>query len=260
MDHHLQGALEAARAAGEVLREHWGKLSDIREKGIPGDLVTEADKHSEKTIIEILERRYPSYGIMAEESGAHHGEADFLWVVDPLDGTTNYAHSYPMVSVSIALLHQGEPILGVVYNPIVGELFHALKGQGAYCNGKKLNVSSIADLEHSLLVTGFPYDRRTSPVDNYAEFCHLTNIAQGVRRVGSAAIDLAYVAAGRLEGHWEPGLKAWDVAAGTVLVWEAGGLVTGYNMEPLDLYNGRIIATNGLVHEKLSEELRRAQG
>lgn len=253
---YLIAAVEMAQEGGKVLINYWGKLSDIREKQFTGDLVTEADKESEHVILDLIRERYPTHVILSEESGLFSVEgSEFQWVVDPLDGTTNYTHQYPMVSISIALLFQGSPIVGVVYNPILNELFQAAKGHGTTFNQQKVHVSEVSKLEKGLLATGFAYDRRETIDTNYAEFCHLTNLTHGVRRGGSAAIDLAYVAAGRLDGFWERGLRPWDMAAGALLVEEAGGRVTNYELDPFVLESGKILASNGKIHEAISREL-----
>lgn len=256
----LASALEAAFGAGKILRKYWGNLSSIEEKGHSGDLVTIADRESEEYIIELLHARYPAHAILAEESGSQFAEIQgvntkFIWTIDPLDGTTNYTHQFPMFAVSIALLYENIPLIGVVYNPIIGELFHAVRGQGAYLDAMPISVSKVSELPYSLLVTGFAYDRRENPDNNFSEFCHLTQLSQGVRRIGSAALDLAYVAAGRFDGYWERGLKPWDVAAGILLVEEAGGCISGYKDAPFDLYSGRILASNKLLHAALSKAL-----
>jgi myo-inositol-1(or 4)-monophosphatase len=252
----LDIATEAALSGGAVLQNYWGKLEDIQEKGRPGDLVTEADKAAEKAILEVLHRHVPDHPILAEESGKLEGLAgDYLWAIDPLDGTTNYAHQYPFVAVSIGLLIHGVPQVGVVYDPIRQELFRAAKGLGATCNRRPIQVSQTDDLSKSLLVTGFAYDRHQTSDTNYAEFAHLTHLTQGVRRDGAAALDLAYVACGRLDGYWERGLAVWDMAAGVVLVQEAGGLVTAYDRAPVQLSSGRILATNSKIHNSLSQSL-----
>ncbi|MBD2081578.1 inositol monophosphatase family protein [Leptolyngbya sp. FACHB-17] len=256
----LDIATEAALAAGAVLQTHWGKLEDIREKGRPGDLVTEADRAAEDAVLSVLKRHVPEHPILAEESGQlGDRQSEFLWAIDPLDGTTNYAHQYPFVAVSIGLLIEGVPQVGVVFNPIHQELFRAAKGLGATCNRRSIRVSSTTELEKSLLVTGFAYDRRQTPDTNYPEFAHLTHLTQGVRRDGAAALDLAYVAAGRLDGYWERGLSIWDIAAGIVLVEEAGGKVTAYDQTSMQLSSGRILATNGRIHDRLSAELLHVQ-
>jgi myo-inositol-1(or 4)-monophosphatase len=252
----LEIATEAALSAGAILQSYWGNLESVQEKGRPGDLVTEADAAAEAAVITILKRHFPDHQILAEESG-HQGNAisRFLWAIDPLDGTTNYAHQYPFSATSIALLIDGVPQVGVIFDPFHQELFRAAKGLGATLNRKPIQVSKTNTLAQSLLVTGFAYDRRETPDNNYAEFCHLTHLTQGVRRGGSASIDLAYVACGRLDGYWERGLSPWDIAAGIVLVQEAGGQVSAYDQSPLDLSSGRILATNTYLHEALSIEL-----
>ncbi len=263
-DLYLDIALQAARKGGEVLKKYWGKLSQIKEKTIPGNLVTEADQESEREILGILKKNFPSHDIIAEETGMHLlQKSNFCWYVDPLDGTTNYAHQYPTVNISIGLFEKGQPLVAVVFNPFYDELFYAVRGKGAFLNDEKIHVSNVASLEKSLLATGFPYDRKETNDNNYAEFCELTNQSHGVRRAGAAALDLAYVAAGRLDGYWERGLNPWDVAAGALLVLEAGGKVSDYNLESFNIKSDRILATNGLVHEAISEvllQVRNKQG
>jgi len=256
---YLDIATEAALAGGAVLQQFWGKLENIQEKR-PGDLVTEADQAAEKAVLEVINRHFPEHQILAEESG-HQGnqESQYLWAIDPLDGTTNYAHQYPFSATSIALLINNVPKVGVVFDPFHQELFRAATGLGATRNRQPIHVSSTQGLASSLLVTGFAYDRRETPDNNYAEFCHLTHLTQGVRRGGSAAIDLAYIACGRLDGYWERGLSIWDIAAGVVLVQEAGGNVTAYDQSPQDLASGRLLATNGHIHAALSQELIQIQ-
>lgn len=252
----LDIATEAALAAGAVLQAYWGNLEEVQEKGRPGDLVTEADKAAEKAILEVLQRHVPDHGILAEESGALGDiTGTYLWAIDPLDGTTNYAHQYPFSSASVGLLIDGVPHVGAIFDPFHNELFRAGKGLGATRNRRRIQVSQASSLSKSLLVTGFAYDRRETTDNNYAEFCHLTHLTQGVRRSGSASLDLAHVACGRLDGYWERGLSPWDVAAGVVLVEEAGGRVTAYDDSPFQIRSGRILATNGQIHAELSKEL-----
>ncbi|MBW4683284.1 MAG: inositol monophosphatase [Microcoleus vaginatus WJT46-NPBG5] len=252
----LDIATEAALAAGAVLQAYWGNLEQVQEKGRPGDLVTEADKAAEKAILEVLRRHVPDHGILAEESGALGDiTGTYLWAIDPLDGTTNYAHQYPFSSASVGLLIDGVPHVGAIFDPFHNELFRAGKGLGATRNRRPIKVSQAPLLSKSLLVTGFAYDRRETTDNNYAEFCHLTHLTQGVRRSGSASLDLAHVACGRLDGYWERGLSPWDVAAGVVLVEEAGGRVTAYDGSPFQIRSGRILATNGQIHDELSKEL-----
>lgn len=253
---YLDIATEAALAAGAVIQSYYGALDGVMEKGRPGDLVTQADKASEAVILEILQRHLPQHGILAEESGnVGNSQSDYLWAIDPLDGTTNFAHQYPCFAVSIGLLVANIPQVGVVFDPFHQELFRAAKGLGATCDRQPIQVSQTQELSNTLLVTGFAYDRRETPDNNYAEFCHLTHLTQGVRRSGSAALDLAYVACGRLDGYWERGLSPWDMTAGIVLLEAAGGKVSAYDQSPLDISSGRILATNGYIHAALSKEL-----
>ncbi len=255
----LDIATEAALAAGAVLQGYLGKVEDgITEKGRPGDLVTAADKAAEAVILDIIVRHFPHHAILAEESGklGNKNDSEFLWAIDPLDGTTNFAHQYPCFAVSIGLLVDGVPKVGVIYDPSQNELFRAAYGLGATRNRRPIRVSDTSELGKSLLVTGFAYDRRETPDNNYAEFCQLTHLTQGVRRSGAASIDLAHVACGRVDGYWERGLSPWDIAAGVVLVQEAGGKVTAYDETPLQVDSGRILATNGSLHHHISHELQ----
>lgn len=256
----LEVATEAALAAGSVLREYWGKLAaneDITEKGRAGDLVTAADKASEAVILDLLQRHFPTHAILAEESGrlGQNPDSNYLWAIDPLDGTTNYAHQYPVSAVSIGLLIDGVPQLGVIYNPFRDELFRATRGGGATLNRRPIRVSETNTLQRSLLVTGFAYDRRETADNNYAEFAAFTHLTQGVRRSGAAAIDLADVACGRCDGYWERGLSPWDVVAGIILVEEAGGQVSAYDGGPLAIDSGRVLATNASLHKAMSDVL-----
>lgn len=254
----LDFAIETARAAGRVLAERFGRASlEVKHKG-DIDLVTESDLAAERLIVERIRSYYPRHAILAEESGtATHEGADksaYKWIVDPLDGTTNYAHGYPCYCVSIALEHEGELKLGVIYDPTRDEMFAAERGAGATLNGRRIRVSGINDLNQALLCTGYPYDVRGR--DNFARnFTNFIMHAQGVRRDGSAALDLAYVACGRFDGFWEEGLRPWDVAAGVVLILEAGGHVSRYDGSPFDIYTPPIMASNGLVHEAMMRVL-----
>jgi myo-inositol-1(or 4)-monophosphatase len=253
---YLDVATEAALAAGKVLQACWGKLESITEKGRPGDLVTEADRLAEAAILEVLRRYFPTHSILAEESGQFGDlDAEYLWAIDPLDGTTNYAHQYPFSAASIGLLINGVPQVGAIFDPFHQELFRGAVGIGSTCNDQPIHVSNTAKLAQSLLVTGFAYDRRETPDNNYQEFCYLTHITQGVRRAGAASVDLAYVACGRLDGYWERGLSPWDLAAGVAIVEAAGGKVTAYDQSEFDIRSGRILATNGRVHAELSQTL-----
>ncbi len=255
----LDIATEAVHSGGAVLEDYWGNLKSIEEKGRSGDLVTEADKAAEVEVLRVLRDRVSDHPVLTEESGEiNTRESKYLWAVDPLDGTTNYAHQYPMSCVSVGLLIDGIPQVGAVYNPFRQELFRAARGLGATCNYRTIKISDVSQLPQSLLVTGFAYDRTETVDNNYAEFCHLTHLTQGVRRSGSAALDLCDVACGRLDGYWERGIKLWDMAAGIVLVQEAGGKVTAYDGGPLQIASGRLLATNGLLHTQLSQALQEA--
>jgi len=241
----VEVARRAADAGAERLREHFGQLEGIREKGGAGNLVTEADLAAEKAVLGELASQTPHIGVLAEESGSHRagdGGGDLQWCVDPLDGTTNYAHGYPFFGTSVGLCWRNLPLLGALVVPALDEHYWAAAGMGAWCNGKTLRVSSCERLADALLVTGFAYDRIHRLDNNYAEFAWFTHRSHGVRRAGAAAVDLAHVAAGRLDGYWERGLAPWDLAAGVVLVEEAGGVVSGYKGQPFDLLEGRVIA------------------
>ena len=251
----LDVATESVLAAGAVLKEKWGKLNDIQEKG-EGDLVTEADKLAEAEVLKVLKRHLPEHQILAEESGSlGNTDSKYLWAIDPLDGTTNYAHGLPLVATSVGLMIDGVPAVGAVYNPFSDELFRAATGLGATRNRRPIKVSQTKKLRKSLLITGFAYDRRETKDNNYAEFCHITHLSQGVRRLGCASMDLAGVACGRLDGYWERGIQPWDIAAGIVVLREAGGKVTAYDGSPLNIASGRILASNGLIHDQLSKAL-----
>lgn len=222
-------AAEAAKLGGAIMREGLGKIEDVRAVGYKGevDLVTEYDKASERRIVEAIRRRFPNHRVLAEEGTTGGADPAHRWIIDPLDGTTNFAHGCPICCVSVAYEHEGAVAAGAVYDPFRDELFSATRGGGATLNGKPLRVSRTPDLKHALLVTGFPYDRAT--LDAVLErFGRLVRLTQAVRRAGAAALDLAYVAAGRFDGFWEATLSPWDAAAGTLLVREAGGLVTDY--------------------------------
>ncbi|MEY2983701.1 MAG: Inositol-monophosphatase [Cyanobacteriota bacterium] len=257
---YLEIATEAALAAGSRLLSLWGRVQQIQEKGQAGDLVTEADRQAEAVVLDIIKRHCPDHAILAEESGQLGDKNNpYCWAIDPLDGTTNFAHSYPVACVSIALLIHGIPAIGVVYNPFRQELFRGAKGLGATLNRQPIQVSPTADLGKSLLVSGFAYDRRETLDNNYAEFCHLTHLTQGVRRSGSAALDLTDVACGRLDGYWERGINPWDISAGMVILEEAGGQLSAYDGSPLVLSSGRILATNRKIHAALSQALGQSQ-
>jgi myo-inositol-1(or 4)-monophosphatase len=240
--HLLEVARQAAEAGATPLRELFCKLDGVREKGAAGNLVTEADLAAEAIVLDTLAQATPDIPVLAEESGRRQGSGSLEWCVDPLDGTTNYAHGFPFFGTSVGLTWQGIPLLGALAAPALQQIFWAAPGQGAWCNGQPMRVSACHRIADSLLATGFAYDRIERLDNNYAEFAYFTHRCRGVRRAGAAALDLAYVALGRLDGYWERGLSPWDLAAGVVLVEQAGGVVSAYDGAPLDLQAGRIIA------------------
>ena len=254
----LNFAIQVARDAGNLLVQRLGS-AQISNKG-DIDLVTEADIAAEELIIDRIRSHYPLHGILAEESGeaVQQGtsRSEWKWIIDPLDGTTNYAHGYPCFCVSIAVEHAGTLEIGVVYDPMRDEMFAAERGQGATLNERRIRVSSVEQLNSAMMCTGFPYNVRTRP-DFARDFTNFTLHAQAVRRDGSAALDLAYIACGRFDGFWEDGLNPWDVAAGAILISEAGGRITNYENEPLDIYTKKVVASNGRVHEAMLRLLRR---
>jgi myo-inositol-1(or 4)-monophosphatase len=249
-------AVQAARKAGEILKKQMGRRRTIGFKGTV-NLVTEMDILSEKIIVQEIERRFPDHAVLAEERSASQKPSRFLWIIDPLDGTTNYAHGFPIFSVSIALAKDGEVVLGVVYDPSRDELFTAEKGRGARLNGRQIRVSSESKLTLSLLATGFPYDLRKSKINNFDHFHNFAVRAQAVRRAGSAALDLCYVAAGRFDGFWEMKLGTWDIAAGSLMVSEAGGKVTNFLAQPLNLSGKHVLASNGKIHREMLRILKK---
>jgi myo-inositol-1(or 4)-monophosphatase len=221
--------------------------------------MTEMDMRSEREIVKTLSEAFPNHGIVAEEETDIQNDSGFTWIIDPLDGTTNYAHGYPCFSVSIALEQEGVIVAGIVYDPMREELFSAQKGQGAFMNGKKIYVSGIDTLMNSLLATGFPYDRKVSEKNNMNNFHDLLMASQEVRRDGSAALDLCCVASGRFDGFWELKLKPWDIAAGSLIVSEAGGLVTDLSGKQFNLHAGEILASNGIIHKQMVMKLQDAE-
>ena len=249
MERFKEIAIDLAQASGQMLMGSLGRVKEVSHKG-EIDLVTELDRRSEELIVGRLRRAFPHHAIIAEESGGEGG-AEYLWLVDPLDGTTNYAHGLPWFTVSIGLLRGGKPILGVVYNPPLDELFWAERGKGAWLNGGKIEVSRTTQLSQSLLATGFPYDIRVSEVNNLDHFSHFSLQALAIRRAGSAALDLAYLACGRFDGFWELKLHPWDMAAGSLLIEEAGGDVTDFKGEGFDPFGKEILASNGRIHKQM---------
>ncbi|HEY1013013.1 MAG TPA: inositol monophosphatase family protein [Herpetosiphonaceae bacterium] len=246
-----ESAIAIARAAGAVLRDGLSRERTIERKSASVDLVTDIDLASERVILAGLREQFPGHRVVAEESGDDARESEYCWVIDPLDGTTNYAHGYPAFCVSMGLLVDGQPSFGVVYDPIRDECFVAERGRGAYLNERPLRVSATASLGEALLSTGFPYSKRTNPDNNIAEMSRIVLEIQGVRRSGSAALDLCYVAAGRSDGHWELGLAPWDTAAGAVLVSEAGGALSTWGGAAWQPWIPKLVATNGSIHAEL---------
>ncbi|HWE51490.1 MAG TPA: inositol monophosphatase family protein [Bryobacteraceae bacterium] len=246
MTSHLENAIEIAHEAGALLRHYFERRVRFELKG-DFDLVTEADRASEKLIVERLTSLYPDHGILAEEGSGHRSSSEYRWYVDPLDGTTNFAHSYPVFNVTLALEKAGELIAGVVFDPYRNELFTCEKGGGAYLNGGRIHVSRAPKLDECLFSTGFPSRRRHLDV-NIHFYYQLAMASHGVRRGGSAAIDLAYVACGRLDGYWEFGLSPWDMAAGKLLVQEAGGSCSDMHGAAHQLTSAGILADNGHIH------------
>ncbi|HEY7521724.1 MAG TPA: inositol monophosphatase family protein [Methylomirabilota bacterium] len=248
-------AMDAARAAGRLLHDELSGARRIAYKGSPTNLVTEMDQRAETLIVERLRRAFPDDAILAEEQGAAAGRSERRWIVDPLDGTTNYAHGLPIFGVSIALEAAGRLVLGVVYDPSRDEMFVGERGAGATLNDTPIKVSATSTVGAGLLVTGFPYNIRETADTNLPEYAAFSLRARAVRRLGSAVIDLAYVACGRFDAYWELRLGAWDVAAGAVLVEEAGGRITGIDGRVLDVDAPTLLATNGRVHDEMLRAL-----
>lgn len=255
----LKTAIRAARAAGEIQRKGLGKVHKIKFKG-EINLVTEIDKACEEKIQKIVSKEFPDHDFLMEESGAWNRPSEYKWIVDPLDGTTNYSHGYPFFCASIGLVYREQVILGVVYEPVMDQLFVGARGGGARLNGKRIHVSKISTLKRSLLATGFAYNVQTTANDNNMD--HFNNFimhTQAVRRDGAAAIDICYVACGRFDGFWELGLWPWDSSAGLVILEEAGGRVTMFDGGPFDLYGKQIVASNGKIHESMVKVLQRGR-
>jgi myo-inositol-1(or 4)-monophosphatase len=255
-DNKLDFALDVSKRAGAKLLSRFEKLkeSDVSFKG-KRNLVTVADKESEQFIVGEIRRLFPDHSILAEEETKDREETSWQWIIDPLDGTINYAHGHPFFCISIALLREGRVAMGVIHAPLLDETYYAESGKGAFLDGRELSVSVSDELINSLLATGFAYVREETMSNNLANFNRLSLKARGVRRYGSAAIDLAYVAAGRLEGFWELYLAPWDVAAGSLLVTEAGGRVTDIGGGNDFIYGQNIVASNGLIHDMIAENL-----
>jgi len=252
----LEIAKEAAYEAGEIQLSYLGKKLKIEHKSNDFDLVTEADKQSEEKIMSIISTYFPEHDILGEETGCHREHnSEYLWVVDPLDGTTNFTHNFPHFAVSIGLIKNGKIIMGVVYDCCKNELFWAAEGTGAYLNSEPIQTSKVEELNGSLLATGFAPGKPESLEENLIYFREFIHLGQAIRRPGAAALDLCYVAAGRLDAFWELNLSPWDVAGGACIVREAGGKVTNFDSGGFDPYGKNILATNGLLHDKMKEVL-----
>jgi myo-inositol-1(or 4)-monophosphatase len=243
-------AVDLARKAGVLLKEKFSQKHDIHYKG-EINLVTEADKMSDDLITTAIRQTFPDHGILSEESPAIVGGGKLRWIIDPLDGTTNYAHGYPVFCVSIALVKEDAIVLGVIYDQLREEMFVAVRGEGAFLNGKKIAVSPTRDISRSLLATGFPYDIRESKENNLNYFNTMAKEVQAIRRAGAAALDIAYVAAGRFDGFWELKLMPWDMAAGCLMVEESGGAVSGLFGKRWSTSSPHILVSNGLIHEQM---------
>lgn len=250
LNQYTQVAVRAAYQAGEILNSHFGKLTHINKKGSI-DLVTAADLASEKTILTILKEAYPDHTILSEESGLDVGRPDHQWIIDPLDGTTNFVHNLPVFAISIAHAHKEKVDVGVVFNPLSGELFCANQGSGATLNGHSIAISDTIEMKNSLLVTGFPYHLQDDCEMLIQRFRYCLRAAQGIRRLGSAALDLCYVACGRFDGFWEEGLNPWDTAAGMLIAREAGGHITDFDGREYHIDSPEILATNGKIHSQM---------
>lgn len=251
---YLEFAIQIAHQAGAIILDGVENRPEIELKGA-FDIVTAVDRASEALIVDAIRRSYPAHAILAEEGGATAGASAYQWLIDPLDGTNNYAHGFPFFCVSIALLHEGQPLVGVVFDPLHQQLFSAEHGQGAFRNQRRLHVSHTPHLAAALVSTGFPYDFGTARPNNLPEFERVQSRTQGVRRAGSAALDLCSVAAGWLDAHWELRLNPWDSAAGALMITEAGGQITDWAGQPWTPFARTMLATNGHIHAEFLDVL-----
>jgi myo-inositol-1(or 4)-monophosphatase len=251
----LETARILAREAGDHIRRSASQLRQVDYKG-RADLVTDVDRRSEEIILDGIRRAYPDHAVLAEESGGNEAQSDFHWIVDPIDGTTNFVHGYPFYCVSIAVQYRQETMAAVVFNPVAGELFSALKGGGAHLNGNPITVSATDELSKSLVATGFPYQLGERWQHSMTLFEAFYRNSHGVRRDGAAALDLCYVAAGRFEGFWEYELSPWDVAAGLLIVQEAGGKTTDFEDNPSGIHDRQVLASNRRIHDEMLQVMR----
>ena len=253
----LEFTVDIAKQAGRIQKKRYEDANvAVKHKGLI-DLVTEVDIECEKLITEKIAAKYPEHGILSEEGTVKENQSRHRWIIDPLDGTTNFAHRFPMFCVSIALATDDKPVVGVAYDPLRDELFTAVKNGGAFLNGKRIQVSDVANMDNALLATGFPYDIRTTLDNNLENFNRVALNCQAIRRAGSAVLDLAYTACGRFDGFWEQSLYAWDMAAGALIVEEAGGVVTDMQGNTLDLFGKTLAAANRHLHPKLIDLLEK---
>jgi myo-inositol-1(or 4)-monophosphatase len=254
-DRFMQVAVEAAKEAGRIQKLQFGKRTRVEYKGETNP-VTEVDKASEKAIVRIIQESFPDHDVLTEETPYEGRGSPFRWIIDPLDGTTNYIREYPCFAVSIGLEVEGTMRVGVAYQPILDELFCAAKGKGAALNGRRIHVSQVSLLDRSFLCTGFPYAIRENPDLYLGYFREFIIRSFALRRPGAAVIDLCYVAAGRFDGFWEMKLQAWDVAAGSLIVTEAGGKVTDFRGQPFDIYSDEMLASNGSIHDEMLQVIK----
>ena len=255
MRSYIDIGIKAAYEGGNVLVENLGSIHSIEYKGDIINIVTNVDKESENRILDVILKEYPTHQILTEERGIV-GVSDYKWIIDPLDGTTNYAHTFPFFAVSIALEIKGEIVLGVVYNPVNNELFVSEKNGGAYLNGERISVSKVSELDKSLLATGFPYDRRRKAEEYLTFFKNFMKRSHGIRRTGAASLDLCYLAMGRIDGFWELKLSPWDTAAGVLIIEEGGGEVTDFFGNRFNIYLNNIVASNGRIHKEMLDVIR----
>lgn len=247
----INDLIEISKQAGKLIKEGFGKNLEINYKTNEINLVTQIDKASEKLIIDFIKNKFPSHSILAEEGGGVKNDSEYLWVVDPLDGTTNFTHGLPIFAVSIGVQKNNKTIAGVVFDVMRNVIYSAELGSGAFANSNKLKVTDTEKLNHSLLVSGFPYNIAENPDHAFERFVALTKKSRGVRRLGSAAIDFCYLASGVFDGFWEVNLHPWDICAGKLIVEEAGGLVTDFEGKQIDIYSKKILCTNNKIHNQI---------
>ncbi len=248
--------INISKEAGRIIRDGFKTKLTLEYKSNSSDFVTNIDKAAEKVIVDFIKKEYPTHNILAEESGSESKGSEYTWVIDPLDGTMNFAHGLPIFSVSIGVLKKDEIIAGVIYDVMNNVIFSSEQGSGAFQNGQKIMVSENPELSKSLLVTGFPYNIKDNPDFAIERFNKFLINSRGVRRLGSAAIDMCYVANGAFDGFWEVNLQPWDVCAGMLLIKEAGGEISNFTNDKIDIYAKQLLATNGKVHDKMLEILK----